>query len=488
MNDRNHKCKPKMIILIALIALTLVGCQKKNTAPSNDMAYSPPIASDHFSKEDLIYFVLIDRFKDGDPTSNTFDDYSQDPTDLKHYLGGDLQGVIDKLDYIQGLGATALWLSPVVDNEPFGYHGYWTKDFYAVNPHFGDLDLLKDLVDQAHDRNIKVILDYVVNHTGYNHPWLSDDDKADWFHNLGTLTDFNDPYQLENYNLSGLPDLNTENPLVRQYFFDNVLWWIDQTGVDGLRLDTVRHVPKEFWNEFAHVIKSKHADFYLLGEVWNTSAAYLESYHQIGFDGLTNYSLYNGIEETFKLYGDANQLKIALRQEVEFSHPYLNGTFLDNHDVKRMASRSSKYGQDYLKQGLTFIMTYPSIPIIYYGTEIGLEGKDDPLNRTMMTFDDLESNDVYNHYQGLLDLRGQMKDHHDFEVISVAKDYIGILYEKPNENIVTLFNISKRKQSLTLGLNGTYQNYFTGQVYTLTSETPLELQALESMVLKQIKP
>ena len=480
------KLKKIIIGLLIISSLLIVSCHSNGPTQENDGFLQVANTSSSFSKEDLIYFVLIDRFNDGDKNNNNYSDYSDDPNDLKQYLGGDLQGVIDKLDYIQGLGATTLWLSPVVDNEPFGYHGYWTQDFYKVNPHFGDMETLKTLVEEAHKRDIKVLLDYIVNHTGYQHPWLNDPDKKDWFHNKGTITNFNDQEQVETYNLAGLPDLNTENPQVKDYIFENVLWWIDQTGVDGLRLDTVRHVPIEFWNDFSHHIKSKYPDFYLLGEVWKNSASLLESYHQVGIDGLTNYSLYNGIENTFKLYGDANTLKISLNNESKFSHPQLNGIFVDNHDVSRLISRSSKFGQAYLKQGLTFIMTYPAIPIIYYGTEIGLEGKEDPDNRRLMDFEATKDNEIYDYYQELLKLKNEMKDHLSFEILNTTRDTIGILYPKDTENIITIFNISQRNQTFTFDHTGKYEDYFTNEIYDFKGQTSMELEGNSTLVLREI--
>lgn len=264
------------------------------------------------------------------------------------------------------------------------------------------------------------------------------------------------------------------------------MWWIEETGVDGLRLDTVRHVPIEFWNEFAHHIKSKYPDFYLLGEVWKNSASLLESYHQVGLDGLTNYSLYNGIENTFKLYGDANTLKISLNNESTFSNPELNGIFIDNHDVSRLISRSSKFGQAYLKQGLTFIMTYPAIPIIYYGTEIGLEGKEDPDNRRVMDFDAIHDNEIYDYYQELLKLRAEMIDHSTFEILNTTRDVIGILYPKEQDNILTIFNISQREQAFEFNHEGRYEDYFTKEIYNFEGQTTLDLEGLSILILKEI--
>ncbi|MCX8046854.1 MAG: alpha-amylase family glycosyl hydrolase, partial [Anoxybacillus gonensis] len=129
-------------------------------------------------QDERIYFIMVDRFNNGNPKN----DYEVDVHDPKAYHGGDLQGIIDKLDYIKEMGFTAIWLTPIFANEKGGYHGYWIEDFYKVEEHFGTLDDFKRLVKEAHKRDMKVILDFVVNHTGYNHPWLNDPAKKDWFH------------------------------------------------------------------------------------------------------------------------------------------------------------------------------------------------------------------------------------------------------------------------------------------------------------------
>lgn len=480
-------------ILLLCCVLFLVGCNNQPTenltlnTPSdlpleqteeNNLEYDVANTSANFSENDLIYFIMIDRFNDGDVSNNNFEDYSDDPNDLKSYKGGDFQGIINKLDYIKSLGTTTIWLTPVVKNEPYGYHGYWTEDFYAIDPHFGDMATFKLLVDEAHNRDIKVILDYVVNHTGYNHPWTTDPDKTDWFHNRGTMSDYNEQDQVENFDLAGLPDLNTENPQVKAYFFENALWWIRETGVDGMRLDTVRHVPQEFWNEFTYIIKQEYPDFYFLGEVWKNSASLLESYHQLGLDGLTNYAMYNGIENTFKLYGDANTLKISINNESKFSNPEINGIFIDNHDVARLISRSSKNGDSYLEQAVTFIMTYPSIPIVYYGTEIAMEGKDDPDNRQMMSFD--TDSPFFDYYQILVELRNKTRDMKNVTIIDTKKDYIVLAYDNGEKHLITAFNISEKTFTLNLEMSGNYIDYMTKEAVD-TSE--ILLDGLSTLIL-----
>lgn len=431
-----------------------------------------------FSNKDLIYFIMIDRFYDGDTTNNSFDDSSDNPEDLKAYLGGDLKGITEKLDYIKSLGATAIWITPVVKNEPYGYHGYWTEDFESVDPHFGDMVSLKELVDTAHDKDLKVILDYVVNHTGYQHEWLNDPDKKDWFHNKGDITDYGNRDQLENYNLAGLPDLNTENPEVKDYFYNNVLWWIKETGVDGLRLDTVKHVPVEFWNEFAYIIKQEYPNFFLLGEVYHSSPSYLASFNEVGLDSITNFSIYEGLKDTFRVYGDANKLKIAINNDVKFDDRGMNAIFLDNHDVSRLISRTSKHGEAYLKQGLTFIMTYPSIPVMYYGTEIGLEGKDDPDNRRLMNFES-ESNDIILYYKQLVELRNMTRDFTEVTILEASSDILVVSYSNGVKSYVTAFNISLNDQEIEL--DKSYNNYFTQEKTTGL----ITLKSLESLILME---
>jgi glycosidase len=172
-------------------------------------------------RDETIYFVMTDRFRNGDPSN----DGDAVPGHLTTWQGGDLQGVIDELPYIKGLGMTAIWITPITEQTPGGYHGYWTKDFYRVDPHLGDMDKLKQLVMKAHGIGLKVVLDVVINHVGYDHPWLVDSAHAGWFHDRCTMV-FSDQKSVENCWLAGLPDLNTENPAVRAYLTDWALWLV----------------------------------------------------------------------------------------------------------------------------------------------------------------------------------------------------------------------------------------------------------------------
>ncbi|KYH35116.1 beta/alpha-amylase precursor [Clostridium tepidiprofundi DSM 19306] len=506
--------KQKILILITIALMLSSGCTLNKSTPTQSISnhtnkscqtsangfqtkkikksyipkYNVSNTGGNFSNHDLIYFIMTDRFYDGDTSNDNFPDVNK--KDAKAYHGGDLKGIIKKLDYIKSLGTTAIWITPVVKNEPKGYHGYWAYDFYKVDPHIGTMDDFKNLVDEAHKRNIKVIMDYVVNHTGYNSPWLKDDTKKDWFHTKLNITNWSDQKQVENGWLSGLPDLNQENPEVRKYFIENALWWISKTNIDGMRLDTVRHVPKEFWNEFAHAIKEKYPNFYLLGEVWNESTHYLEQYHKLGIDGLTNYSMYNGIKNAFTRFGQTDSLINAIKQETNFSNPEINGIFIDNHDNMRLISMAGKHGKEYLKQALTFELTYPSIPIIYYGTEIGMQGKSDPDNRRDMEWNKTKKSDILDFYRKIVDFRNTNPalQTGDFKLLDYDSYFLSYMRKHNNSSVIVVMNLQNKNKNVTINVpqnNTKFKDLLTNKTYTLEhNKLQLMLKPLDLIILE----
>lgn len=396
---------------------------------STEATEETPVAVDidggSFSNEDLIYFIVTDRFKRVTSPDATSKDKAAtdkaateaaaagvtfDPNDPYAYHGGDLKGVTASLDYIQALGATAIWLTPVQKNGPKGYHGYWIHDFWTVDPHLGTLEDLKTLVAEAHKRDMKVMLDYVVNHTGYDSPWLNDPQKKHWFNPKRSITNWNDEKQLERGWLFGLPDLNLELPEVEQFFVDNALWWIRETGIDGMRLDTVKHVPKSFWINWSGAIKTEFPDFYLIGEVWTEHVSILEKYRASGIDGVTNYPLYEGLTEALSPTGKVDALALAVERDQRFEGSSLSGIFVDNHDNSRLISKDPKHGLDYLKLGITWAYTYPAIPVLYYGTEVGLPGGKDPDNRRDMPWNAFPQPELLSLTKALAALRPNLGD------------------------------------------------------------------------------
>lgn len=411
------------------------------------------------TKEDIIYFIMVDRFADSNPESNP-SDVNKD--DMRAFQGGDLQGIMDNLEYIKETGATAIWLTPIMENGPKGYHGYWIYDFYKVDPHFGDLETFKALVEKAHGMGIKVILDYIVNHTGYDSPWLDDPEKADWFNPDRQINNWKDKEEVELGWLAGLPDLDQTNPEVEDYFIQNALWWIEETGIDGFRLDTVRHVSHEFWKAFSGAIKAEYPDFFLLGEVWDENAKTLESYHQSGIDSLTNYSLFNGIENGFNTMSNMFSLINAIEKEKAFTHPELNAIFIDNHDNARYMSTNPRMAAEYTKQALTFIYTYPAIPVVYYGTELAMSGGSDPDNRQFMTWDNVEGNDMLSFVKKLAEIRSVYME--DFKVIAHEKTCVAYEISNGESKMLIVINSEEKDKAFSFEYEATsLTNYDTGE-------------------------
>ena len=428
------KClKVKRFLASALILLLLVFA-------AGIPAAAESAARNGFSEEDVIYFIMTDRFENGDKSN----DYRSNPKDLRAYHGGDFQGIINKLDYIKDLGVTAIWITPVVSNDPGGYHGYWANDFYKVDKHLGDMDKLKELVRTAREKGIKVMIDQVVNHTGVLHPFVSDEKYEDWFHQTGNITNWDDQNEVETGKLAGLPDFAQENPAVSKYLIDMSKWWIKETGIDGFRLDTVKHVPKSFWMEFSKEIKKDYPDFYLMGEVWSGDANYLNSYQNVGLDGLVDFPLYFSISDVFARSKKMSILSNAIEAGRVYTNRGMYGTFIDNHDVARFASLAGTLKEEKLKQALVFQLTYTGIPIIYYGTEIAMEGSEDPSNRKSMDWS--KESPVRDYMKQLISIRKSNPcfSKGDIKVLSAA-DYF-IAYERSYEEskaIVMLNNLNK---------------------------------------------
>lgn len=365
-------------------------------------------------EDQIIYFVMIDRFANGDTSNDVLTDSGIESGIVNSkYNGGDIQGLIDQLDYIKELGATAIWVTPPVANQWWdgsvnygGYHGYWARDFKKVEEHFGDVELYKKFVEEAHKRGMYVIQDIVANHTGnfliYKNGryFLNNQsvptNKPDQY--PFNMNDYNDPEQRKlnvyhwpseiknpnqyNTEFSQLDDLNTENPLVIEALKDSYTFWIEEADIDGFRIDTAIYVPNEFWKEFLNgengiyeiAQKVEKNDFLTYGEAWitpqpftNVAEKSLNEYMEIGFNSMLDFPLQTDIKRVFKEGKPTSYLEYRLNQrETMYKDPSRMITFIDNHDMDRFLKGSDINS---LKQALTFIFTIPGIPTIYYGTE-----------------------------------------------------------------------------------------------------------------------
>ncbi|MFD2443153.1 alpha-amylase family glycosyl hydrolase [Bacillus sp. CGMCC 1.16607] len=338
-------------------------------------------------QDETIYFLMVDRFNNGD-NKNDIEVNAKDPL---AYHGGDFQGIIDQLDYLKDMGYTAIWLTPIFDNAENGYHGYWINDFYKTDEHFGSIDTFKKLVKEAHNRDMKVILDFVANHVAPTNPWINDSQKKSWFHEKKGISNGDNQQDLETGWVDDLPDLAQENPDVEKYLLDAAQWWIKETNIDGYRLDNVNYVPITFWEKFSKKVKETKKDFYLLGEVSTKDPNYIVKYDKAGIDGFVDNPLNEHLRTAFaKPDQTLNPLFTNWKRNEEiYEDPYVMGTFLDNHDTTRftqdMAQNNQNPGTRW-KLALTYLYSTPGIPIVYYGSEIALNGGAAPDNQRQMNF------------------------------------------------------------------------------------------------------
>ena len=402
-------------------------------------------------RQETLYFVVVDRFHDGDPNNNEGPNpelYDPNQEEWGKYWGGDLQGIIDKLDYLKNLGVTAVWLTPLFEQveglffESAAIHGYWTKDFKRINPRFinegenPSLNATQDtkdtvfdrLIEELHKRNMKLILDIVCNHSspdiGGNKGALYDDgvkiaefhdDKNYWYHHYGEVTDWEDDWQVQNCELAGLASFNENNIEYRNYIKSAIKQWLDR-GVDALRVDTVKHMPIWFWQEFNADITTYRPDVFIFGE-WIYSSPdddrSVEFANESGMSML-DFGLCMAIRQALGNYDEGG---FHLIQDVLDKDHYYYGatelvTFIDNHDMHRFQTLNPD--PEVLRLAVALIMTSRGIPCIYYGTEQGLHndtngdqnpyGNNDPYNRPMMDSWDT-SNPLYREIRLLSGLR-----------------------------------------------------------------------------------
>jgi glycosidase len=353
-----------------------------------------------------IYFILTDRFANGDTRNDNYGGFPSNRSVANQWHGGDFQGLIDKLDYIKGMGFTAIWITPVqLQRSVNAYHGYWIYDFYGIDGHLGDMNLLKSLVNQAHGKGIYVMLDVVANHTGDFQPnngyAAAPFDKYDWYHHNGNVQDYNNQWWVENGDVAGLDDLNQDNPAVATELKNWINWLRTQTGVDGLRVDTAKHAPKWFWRDF-----DTAANTFTIGEVYNGDPAYVADYSNY-FDAVLDFPLYYTINNVFARDQSMWQINSRFNDDWRYKSKFTNGVFIDNHDVHRfLCDATGRPGANWdkwpqLKAALGFAFTIRGIPIVYYGTEQGFSGCDDPYNREDMFSSFNTSSDLYNYIKQL---------------------------------------------------------------------------------------
>lgn len=356
-----------------------------------------------FDSSDVLYLIMPDRFANGDPSNDNLvmkTAYKTDRNDPSARHGGDLAGIEKHLDYIEDLGVTAIWLNPVLENDMQGgsYHGYATTNYYRVDPRFGTNEDYVRLIDKTHAKGMRVVMDMIFNHCGSDHIWMKDVPSKDWFNNLDKYVETNhvkevyfDPYaseydtkrMVDGWFVPSMPDLNQRNPHVATYLIQNSIWWIEYSGVDGIRQDTYPYADYKMMVDWCNAIYREYPNYNIVGEAWmnqTMGTAFWQKDSKLNERGNTmlksvmDFRLMGLSHSAF--FGDAGGMQ-ALYEHLAYDYAYADIynvlRFLDNHDTDRFLPAMPEK-LDAFKQGIAFMLTIPGIPQLYYGTELLMNG------------------------------------------------------------------------------------------------------------------
>ncbi len=382
------------------------------------------------NSSDFIYLLIPDRFSNGDTTNDKIAGmqdsvFCRDSLFSRH--GGDLQGVMNHMDHFKELGITALWLTPVFESDQplASYHGYAITDHYRIDPRLGNNQLYADLVKKCHDNKMKVVMDMVFNHIG-NQSWMYKDiPSQNWFHLFSTYTKTNyrdvtlmDPYVsafdktmfTDGWFDKHMPDLNQKDTLLSTYLIQNTIWWIEYTGIDGIRLDTYTYPDQDFMSRWTKAVLSEYPEFGIFGETWVSGMANqafytknsgLKNKYDPQLPGLTDFQLFyainNALTRDFGWVDGVAAIYYCLANDFLYEDPYTNVIFLDNHDQSRFFSVIGE-DMDKFKMGLAILLTTRGIPVIYYGTETLMKNFGSPDEKLREDFAGGWKNDTINKF------------------------------------------------------------------------------------------
>ena len=362
-----------------------------------------------FNSSDVIYLITPDRFANGNKNNDVNQSLrekkiNRSKSNSRH--GGDIQGIIDHLDYISEMGFTAIWSTPMLENdmEKLSYHGYAITDLYKIDPRMGDNELYKYLSKKANEKGIKLIKDVVLNHIGSKHWWMSDLPSKDWINNYEKYTNtshvresLHDPYSVKSdissfsdgWFVKQMPDLNQRNPILSKYIIQNSLWWIEFAQLSGFRVDTYSYSDREFLNTWNNTIQKEYPGFNIVGEEWTTDKSIIGLWQKPNLDNanssivqkyksnilsLMDFPLNDAIIKSLQPKEQKWDHKLSilyrnLAQDYLYPNPNNMVTFLDNHDMSRIFCQLN-HDLNYWKMAQAFLMTTRGIPQVYYGTEI----------------------------------------------------------------------------------------------------------------------
>ena len=358
-----------------------------------------------FNSSDVLYLIMPDRFANGDASNDVIPGMLEDRVDRNDSFarhGGDFKGIEQHLDYIADLGVTSVWLNPIQENDMQGgsYHGYAITDYYQADRRFGSNEEFRTLVEQAHSKGLKIVMDMIFNHCGSENYLFKDMPSKDWFNFKGNYvqTTFktatqSDPYAsdyekkiaVDGWFTQSMPDFNQRNRHVATYLIQSSIWWIEYAGINGIRQDTHPYADFDMMARWCKAVNDEYPRFNIVGETWlgnNVLISYWQKNSPLAhprnsyLPTVMDFPLMDHMnkafdEETTDGYGGLCRLYEYLSQDIVFADPMHLLTFLDNHDTSRFyRSEADTKNLDRYKQALAFLLTTRGIPQIYYGTEI----------------------------------------------------------------------------------------------------------------------
>lgn len=450
------------------------------------------------TNQDLIYLIMPDRFANGDVSNDKVAEmkdkkFSRDSIFYRH--GGDIQGIINQLPYLQDLGVTALWLNPVLENDEnrTSYHGYANTENYKVDRRLGTNELYKKLVDECHKRGMKMIKDLVHNHIGDQHFLYQDQPAKNWFHQWPkyTGTTYKDQTLFDPYAASAdkkimtdgwfdrhMPDVDQKNPLVKKYITQSHIWWIEYAGLDGFRLDTYAYNDRDYMAEWAKDISREYPDFTFFGETWVNGTANqvfftegntVNQKFDTGLQAVTDFQTYFAINEAlngkFGWTDGVNRLYSVLASDYQYKDPSRNVVFLDNHDISRFYSVVNEDFNKF-KSGIILLLSLRGIPQMYYGTEILMknyanpDGKvredfpggwpTDQVNKFIPTGRNEKENEAFNFVKTLANYRKQnsvLQNGNMMQFVPENGIYVYFRYNK-EKTVMVAMNSSEKEEVL----------------------------------------
>ncbi|MGE0088243.1 MAG: glycoside hydrolase family 13 protein [Bacteroidales bacterium] len=492
-----------------------------------------------FSTSDVIYLLMPDRFSNGDVTNDDsekmLEKANRTNPDGRH--GGDIQGIINHLDYIRDFGATTIWITPLLENNQpkYTYHGYAISNYYQVDPRFGTNEKYTELVKTAHQKDLKLIMDVVLNHCGSGHWWMNDLPVKDWIHQYNEFTQSNyrsevvqDPYasnidkslQNDGWFDINMPDLNQKNRFLANYLIQNTIWWIEYAGIDGIRLDTQPYSDKDMVAQWAKRIQDEYPSLTIIGEAWLQEISHTAYWQKNtkNFDGYSSnipvvtdfpmhYAIENAFNEEHSWTNGVSRLYYILSQDFLYSNPMNTIVFLDNHDLTRIFSSFQK-DINKLKLAIAFQLTTRGIPSVFYGTELLMEGfaheahgimrsdfaggwSEDSINAFTSESRTVAQNNVFNYYQNILNWRKTKQVIHSGKLLHFIPENNIYTYFRYTETdcVMIILNNNSSVQTITTDMFAeVLSNYKTGfdiiSKSSINDLTKIKLPAKGAMIIE----